>query len=207
MTSGEIIPTATVKPAKEVGGDSLQSPHEPDAAYGHKGKGCETQIAETCVEKNPYQVITAVEVTDANDSDQHATVPFVEGLAERGIAPAVLLADTGYGSGENIVECAYMGVQLLARVQDPAAPARADGWEEPVEPVASTPASVRELTIIIDTSEPLPVSGLDTFAFNATFDEVLRCPEGHAPVDHYATDAAYYTHFPGDACRGRSKAS
>lgn len=195
------VAVVTVKPPQDIGGDSLQSPHDPDATYGHKGKGYETQIAETCVEENPYQVITAVEVTSANASDQHATVPIVEDLVDRGIAPEVLLADTGYGSGENIVECAQMGVELLARVQDPAAPARVDVWEAPVEPMPSTPESAPAPKIIIDTSEPLPVSGLGAFAFNTTFDEVLRCPEGHPPVDHYATDSAFYTYFPGNACR------
>ena len=197
---GERSPVSLKEP-EEIGGDSLQSPHDPDATYGHKGKGYEAQIAETCVEENPYQVITAVDVTAANGSDQHATVPIVEDLAERGIAPAVLLADTGYGSGENIVECAHLGVQLLARVQNPAAPERTDGWETPVEPAASAPARAPEPKITVDASEPLPVSGLDAFAFNTTFDEVLRCPEGHTPVDHYATDAAFYTYFPGYACR------
>lgn len=193
-------PPVTLKEPEEISGGSLQSPHDPDATYGHKGKGYETQLAETCVEENPYQVITAVEITDANGSDQHATVPIVEDLAQRGIAPEVLLADTGYGSGENIVECAQMGVRLVARVQDPAAPERADGWEAPVEPAASAPANVPAPKITIDTEEPLAVVGLDGFAFNPTFDGILRCPEGHAPVDHYSTDSAFYTHFGGDAC-------
>ena len=42
--------------------DSLQSPYDPDATYGHKGKGYESQIAETCDDDNPYQVITGTAV-------------------------------------------------------------------------------------------------------------------------------------------------
>jgi hypothetical protein len=202
---GGEAPVVTLKAPEEIGGESLQSPHDPDATYGHKGKGYETQIAETCVAENPYQVITAVELTNANASDQHATVPIVEALVDRGIAPEVMLADTGYGSGENIVECAQMGVELLARVQDPATSARPDDWATPVEPVPSAPATAAASDpapkITIDTTEPLPTSGLGAFAFNATFDKVLRCPEGHPPVDHYATDSAFYTYFPGSACR------
>jgi hypothetical protein len=34
---------------------SLQSPSDPDATYGHKGKGYEAQIAETCDEENAFQ--------------------------------------------------------------------------------------------------------------------------------------------------------
>ena len=36
--------------------DSLQSPHDPDVTYtGHKGKGYEVQVAETCHEENATQ--------------------------------------------------------------------------------------------------------------------------------------------------------
>ena len=124
--------TVKLKEPKEISGTSLQSPHDPDATYGHKGKGYEAQLAETCVADNPYQVITEVGVTGAHASDQHVTVPLVEGLIARGLAPEVMLADTGFGSGENIAACADMGVELVARVQDPSAPPRPDHWKEPV---------------------------------------------------------------------------
>lgn len=127
------LASVVVKEPKTVKGTSLQSPHDPDATYGHKGKGYEAQLVETCVKENPYQVITAVAVNGAHESDQNATVPMVEQLAERGLRPDVLLADTGYGSGENIVQCAEMATELLARVQDPDALARPDRWETPVE--------------------------------------------------------------------------
>jgi len=132
----------TVKEGKEISGTSLQSPHDPEATYGHKGKGYETQLAETCVSDNPYQVITAVSVNGAHESDQKATVPMVKGLVDRGIGPEVMLADTGFGSGENIAACAEMGVELIARVQDPSAPPKPDHWDEPVEatPVGEAPA-------------------------------------------------------------------
>ena len=132
----------TVKEGKEISGTSLQSPHDPEATYGHKGKGYETQLTETCVSDNPYQVITAVSVNGAHESDQKATVPMVKGLVDRGIGPEVMLADTGFGSGENIAACAEMGVELVARVQDPSAPPKPDHWDEPVEatPVGEAPA-------------------------------------------------------------------
>ena len=38
-----------LKDPKQVSADSLQSPHDPDVTYsGHKGKGYEVQVAETC---------------------------------------------------------------------------------------------------------------------------------------------------------------
>ena len=40
-----------MKDPKQVSADSLQSPHDPDVTYsGHKGKGYEVQVAETCHE-------------------------------------------------------------------------------------------------------------------------------------------------------------
>jgi hypothetical protein len=77
---------------------------DPDMTYGHKGKGYEVQLAETCVEENPFQVITAVDVNDANESDQHQVGPVLE-QTERtcGAAPDEMHTDAGYGSGENIV--------------------------------------------------------------------------------------------------------
>ena len=45
----------------------LQSPHDPDVTYsGHKGKGYEVQVAETCHEENATQLITHVEVTPSS---------------------------------------------------------------------------------------------------------------------------------------------
>jgi len=60
--------TALVKlrEGKEISPASLQSPHDPDATYGHKGKGYEVQVSETCGEGNPYQLITAMSVNGAN---------------------------------------------------------------------------------------------------------------------------------------------
>ena len=54
------VPIALKEP-KEVPADSLQSPHDPDATYsGHKGKGYEVQVAESCHEENATQIITHV---------------------------------------------------------------------------------------------------------------------------------------------------
>jgi hypothetical protein len=242
-----------VKDPKTISATSLQSPHDPDATYGHKGKGYEAQIAETCVPQNAYQVVTAVAVHGAHESDQNATVPMVEQLAERGLTPEVLLADTGYGSGENIVQCAQVGVELLARVQDPGAPPRADRWEEPVgaagnttgspsqEPATQEPtgaaqpvaaaspadapgADLCEEPVVaqVPPADRLPIDdpapavpegrvgaqesaapfGLGSFAFSATFDQVLRCPAGHAPAHPSATDLASSATFSGSECAG-----
>jgi DDE family transposase/transposase-like protein DUF772 len=115
-----------LKAAKQVSSASLQSPHDADVTYsGHKGKGYEIQIAETCHEDNAVEVLTYVEVTDSCVSDAQATVPTLEALAARDLQPAELAADTTYGSGDNAVEAERMGTELISPVAG-AAPAVAE---------------------------------------------------------------------------------
>jgi hypothetical protein len=96
---------------------SLQSPSDPDVTYGHKGKGFEVQLAETCEEQNPFQVVTAVALNDANQSDQQQVEPVLSQI-ERvcGAAPQKVHADCGYGSGDNIVLASDRGTQWLAPI-------------------------------------------------------------------------------------------
>lgn len=96
---------------------SLQSPSDPDVTYGHKGKGYEVQLTETCVAENPFQVVTAVSVNGANESDQHQLLPALEQSARTcGAAPDELHADAGYGSGENILRAQEYGTALQAPI-------------------------------------------------------------------------------------------
>ena len=65
--AGEGAVPITLRDPKEVRSDSLQSPHDPEATYsGHKGKGYEVQVAETCHAENATQLITHVEVTPSS---------------------------------------------------------------------------------------------------------------------------------------------
>ena len=75
---------------------SLQSPSDPDVTYGHKGKGFEVQLAETCEKDNPFQVVTAVEVNGANESDQQQVEPVLNQV-ERvcTVAPEKMHGDCG----------------------------------------------------------------------------------------------------------------
>ena len=101
----------------QVSADSLQSPHDPDVTYsGHKGKGYEVQVAETCHEENATQLITHVEVTPSSGSDTDVSVPVVDGLAERKVRPDELFADTAYGSGRNAFEASRRGTELVSPV-------------------------------------------------------------------------------------------
>ena len=127
-----------------------------------KGKGYEVQIVETCAEEaderteDPGEapspnVITHVEVTDACASDEHATMPVLEALDERGQRPEELVADTAFGSGANAVDAERLGTELVSPVKGP-----------PVE-VEERPETVREADFVV----------------NARLEDPAICPAGH----------------------------
>ncbi len=149
-----------LKEAKKVDSASLQSPHDPDVTYsGHKGKGYEVQVAETCDEDNPVEIITHVEVTDSCESDAKATVPIIKALAERGKQPEELVADTTYGSGKNAVEAERLGTELISPV----------GGSAPKEEEAVSEED-RALTVA-------------DFRIDASYKEASVCPAGYESVD------------------------
>ena len=114
-----LVPVAP-KAAKDVKSDSLQTPHDPSLTYsGRKGKGEEVQLAETCGNKDKPEMITYADLTRACDSDDGATVPAVDDLARRDIAPKEMLADTAYGSTANAIACEEKGTELVTPVAGP----------------------------------------------------------------------------------------
>ena len=135
---------------------SLQGSDD-DATYGHKGKGYQAQVAETCDADNAVQVVTHVDLEGAHESDQHAVVPTVDALKKKRCPPEELLADTNYGRGQNIVAAAARGVELVTPACG-SAPRRAEG----------------EVT-------------RDDFEFSADCQRVERCPQGHAPIEQSAS--------------------
>lgn len=209
-----------LREGKEISSGSLQSPHDPDATYGHKGKGYEVQVAETCESDNGYQVITAIKVNGANESDQAATVLVVEQLADGDLAPTRVFADTGYGSGSNIVACASRGVDLQAPVPDSKAPEQRDRMEAPVEPqllieppresavdsdaTASEESEAPALPTEPETLPPEPKLSLGDFTFGEGFKRVLGCPAGHAPVKQHLNGARtrMWVTFSAARCEG-----
>lgn len=118
----QCVPPSTATPERielqeKPSSSSLQSPSDPDATYGHKGKGYEAQLTETCAPENPFEVVTAVSVNGANESDQHQVLPALAQTARTcEAAPEVLHTDAGYGSGENIVAAKALGTDLLAPI-------------------------------------------------------------------------------------------
>lgn len=102
-----------LKPDSEVSSDSLQSSSDADATFsGHKGKGYQAQLGETCEASNVFQVIDYVKVEGAHESDQNAATPFHEELLSRGHDPKTSYVDSAYVSGENIVKSRQLGVEL-----------------------------------------------------------------------------------------------
>jgi IS5 family transposase len=116
VESGEAGPTVTVKPNKEVPSDSLQNPSDPDAGYcGHKGKGYQVQVMETySPDKSQPNLITHVKVEAAHESDANALLPAIEEAAKRELAPTELLADSLYGSDDNVEKAKELGVEVIS---------------------------------------------------------------------------------------------
>ena len=109
--AGECKVPVALKDPKQVSADSLQPPHDPDVTYsGHKGKGYEVQVAETCHEENATQLITHVEVTPSSGSDTDVSVPVVDGLAvELRHAPRWQLVAPHRPAGEAVRALAWLG--------------------------------------------------------------------------------------------------
>lgn len=105
-----------IKPNKEVSSDSLQNPSDPNAGYcGHKGKGYQMQVQETySPDKSQPNLITHVKVEAAHESDANALIPAIEDTAKRELAPTELLADSLYGSDENVEKARILGVELVS---------------------------------------------------------------------------------------------
>jgi hypothetical protein len=115
----------TIVVRDDVSGHSLQSPFDEDAGYsGHKGKGYQMQLAETCDPENETQIMTHATVESAAESDADALVPTVEALDTRGQKPEEMITDTAYCGGDNDVALRDRGVTLTGPAPGKA-PARA----------------------------------------------------------------------------------
>ena len=117
--NGEKIIVA--KQNKDVTSDSLQNPSDPDAGYsGHKGKGYQVQVMETYStdpDEKQLSLITQIQIESADKSDANALLPAVQNTAERTMSPKELLADSLYGSDDNVQKAKHdYGVDVVAPV-------------------------------------------------------------------------------------------
>lgn len=169
-----------VKDPKTISSDSLQTPHDPDATYsGHKGKGYEVQIAETCHAENEVEIITHVEVTPSCQGDAGATLPVLADLAKRDLQPEELVADTAYGSAANAVEAARLGTDLVSPVGGSASP-----------------------DAVAEESEERPLTVGD-FKVDVRIESPAVCPAGHEAISQRFVGGSQSTvelHFDGRKC-------
>lgn len=182
------VPIA-LKDPKQVPADSLQSPHDPDVTYsGHKGKGYEVQVAETCDPENDVQIITHVEVTPSSGSDTDVTVPLVEALEERRIRPTELWADTAYGSGHNAFQAERLGTELVSPIAGPAPRPRVTTEQEAAPPFTAA-----------------------DFQIDAAGERATVCPAGHESLEEYEWEQTpqrveiYFARAACDSCPLRAR--
>ena len=106
-----------VEVKKHPGGDVIQNPSDEEAGRdGHKGPGYQVQLSETCSPANEVQLITGALPQSAAEHDGNSVKPMMEQLDSIGLLPSVLLADTHYGSDENVQYCAQQGIELVSPV-------------------------------------------------------------------------------------------
>lgn len=145
------------------GGNCLQNPSDPDATYdGKKGQGYQVQLSETCGEANDVQLIVSALPQTAVESDAHALLPVLADLQRRDKLPEEMLADTSYGSDENVQAAAELNVEVVSPVSGP----------KPTD--ANAEASGGEVV------ERLSI---DDFAIDERTGKVEACPTGRIPLN------------------------
>jgi hypothetical protein len=112
--------TVKVKEPELIPSNSLQNPSDPDATFcGHKGEGFQAQLMETCAETkeegaDKVSLITYVKFEPTHEHDAHALIPAIEGAEKSSLKPKVVLADTSYGSDENVQKAKELGVTVVS---------------------------------------------------------------------------------------------
>jgi hypothetical protein len=92
----------------------MVNPSDPDASIDNKGVGYQVQVSQTYNPDNPVQIITAALPQGASESDQNAVEPMLEKMEANNAKPEKMLADSAYGSDENVVHSAKENVELVA---------------------------------------------------------------------------------------------
>jgi Transposase DDE domain len=97
-------------------GETLQSPYDPDASYGHKGSGYSLHITETCNNDGKSEIITDYEVHGAARSDVGKALSVIERLDAGGLKPETLFADGGYPSVPSALKVIEQNIEFMAPV-------------------------------------------------------------------------------------------
>lgn len=85
------------------GGGSMQTPHDPDAGYGHKGVGYSVHLTETCNNEST-ELLTGWLVEPANENDWGTTPRLYESLDAADWKPDRMYADAGYPTTKSLVD-------------------------------------------------------------------------------------------------------
>lgn len=101
---------------KSTQGETLQSPYDPDASYGHKGSGYSAHITETCNNENKQEIITDYEVHGAARSDVGKAPDILDRLEAAGMMPEKLYADGGYPSVPSALKVVERNVDFVTPV-------------------------------------------------------------------------------------------
>ena len=101
---------------KKPEGETLQSPYDPEASYGHKGSGYSVHITETCNNSGKTEMITDYEGHGAARSDIGKALSVVERLDAAGLKPETLFADGGYPSVPSALAITERQIEFMAPV-------------------------------------------------------------------------------------------
>ncbi len=125
----------TLRQAKDVAADSLQSPHDPEATYreknGERYRGYVANISETCDPENPVQLITSVQIASNNTDDSELLAQSLDEQAERGHKIDKMTVDGGYTGPKAEEACDAHGAELHpSRVRGGKSQGEKWGWEK-----------------------------------------------------------------------------
>lgn len=170
----EVVEDKIVIKAK-TGGACVQNPSDLDATYdAHKGQGFKVQLVETCSAENDVQLIVSAIPQTAADHDANSLASVLEDLKNNDLLPDSMLADTAYGSDENVQAAADLGVELVTPMPGMEPASKSDD-----APVIDTPV-IDEATA---TAMPLEKLTIDDFAANEFTGKVDACPSGRIPLN------------------------
>ena len=128
--------TVQLRPPDEVGTDSLQSPHDPEATYRVKGGksfrgGYVVNVSETAAPENPLQLITDVQLEPNVTDDAVLLAQALDDQARRGITVTKVTTDGGYTGEQAESACQKHQVELRAtRMRGGRSTPPRWGWEE-----------------------------------------------------------------------------
>jgi hypothetical protein len=125
----------TMRPADEIPGDVLQSPHDPEATYRKKGgkghKGYVANLSETCDPDNPVQLLTSVQLAPNATDDGQLLADSLAEQSGRGIRIDQMTVDGGYTGETGETACRDHKVQMLpTRIRGRRTAPDRWGWEE-----------------------------------------------------------------------------